>query len=151
MLWIKERRVCSGGKNLGRNRQSNDQHSSSKGVAMIKPIYTCVAAAALLLAMAGCQKQSDAPKPVTATSGASTSGASSASSGKSVAAPPSALPPSDASIKPSAPGAPPKTSDADGPTQATPKDLNKAQESGTMPLAGQVNNHSTPATTNEKK
>jgi hypothetical protein len=29
--------------------------------------------------------------------------------------------------------------------------LSKAQESGTMPLAGQANNHSTPATTNEKK
>jgi hypothetical protein len=105
-----------------------------------------IAAVALLLSLAGCQKQSDAPKPVTAASGAS-----SISSSQSVAAPPSALPPSDAAIKPATPSVPPKTSDADGPTQATPKDLDKAQESGTMPLAGQANNHSTPATTNEKK
>jgi hypothetical protein len=113
---------------------------------MNKYISACVAAVAMLLAATGCQKKTDAPKPETAVSGAAT-----CSAAPSVAAPPSALPPSDASIKPSAPSAPQKTSDADGPTQATPKELNKAQESGNMPLAGQVNNHSTPATTNEKK
>jgi hypothetical protein len=113
---------------------------------MNKTISTCVAAAAMLLTVTGCQKKTDAPKPA-----ATVSGAASHSAAPSVAAPPSALPPSDAAIKPSAPAAPPKTSDADGPTQATPKDLSKAQESGNMPLAGQVNNHSTPATTNEKK
>jgi hypothetical protein len=110
-------------------------------------IAVLVATVVLPAFLAACQK-TDAPKPLT--SGASTSGASSTSSSQSVAAP-SAVPPSDASIKPSSPGAPPKISDADGPTQATPKELSKAQESGSMPLAGQVNNHSTPATTNEKK
>lgn len=113
---------------------------------MTTNIGAFVAAVVLPLFLAGCQKQADAPKPVT-----STSGASSTSAGQSIAAPSSALPPSDAAIKSAPPPAPPKTSDADGPTQATPKELNKAQESGTMPLAGQANNHSTPATTNEKK
>jgi hypothetical protein len=123
-----------------------DNDNISREATMTKYTGAGIAAVALLLSLAGCQKAGDAPKPV-----AASSGASSASSSQSVAAPPSALPPSDAAIKPAPPGAPPKTSDADGPTQATPKELNKAQESGTMPLAGQANNHSTPATTNEKK
>lgn len=107
----------------------------------------CTVMAASLLALAGCGKQSDAPKPVTDSAAAPAS----SSSSQSVAAPPTALPPSDASIKPSPPPAAAKSTDADGPTQATPKELSKHQETENMPLAGQVNNHSTPATTNEKK
>lgn len=105
-----------------------------------------VAAVAWSALLTGCEKTTDAPKPET-----STSAASSTSASPSVAAPSQALPSSDAAMQPKPPAAAPKTSDADGPTQATPKELSKEQESGTMPLAGQANNHSTPATTNETK
>lgn len=123
------------------------ENNISSEVIMTK-LNTYTVAAALLVAIAGCGKQSDVPKPVTDNPGTSST---SSTSGPSVAASPSAMPPSDAAIKPAPPPAAPKTSDAEGPTQATPKELSKNQESGTMPLAGQANNHSTPATTSEKK
>jgi hypothetical protein len=109
-------------------------------------VVTLVASIAMSLALIGCQKQSDAPKPVT-----SDSGAASTSASQSVAAPPSALPPSDAAIKPATGQGGADNGNANYHTQATPKELDKKQESASMPLSGQVNNHSTPATTGENK
>jgi hypothetical protein len=106
-----------------------------------------LASVALSLLLIGCQKAAEPPKPVT-------SNAPSANANESVAAPPNAVPPSDASMKPApsvASAGPTNSGDANGPTQATPKELDKAQESGAMPLTGQVNNHSAPVTTGEKK
>jgi hypothetical protein len=99
------------------------------------------------LLMAGCQRAADPPKPTTSSAPASTSQPSPTAS---VAAPPASLPPSDAAIKP--PAAPATSSgNADGPTQANPTELSKAEEQAKMPLSGQVNNHSVPDTTGEKK
>jgi hypothetical protein len=96
------------------------------------------------LFLAGCEKASDPPQPMTSTSGTVTSPA------ESVAAPPTALPPSDAAIKPSTPDAP-SSGNAGTPTQANPGTLSKAQEQATMPHSGQVNNHSVPNTTGQSK
>lgn len=103
--------------------------------------------ASAVLAFAGCQKASDAPKPVTSDAGTSTPTANA-----SVAAPPSAMPRSDAAIKPADPAAPTVSGDAQNtPTQAQPTNLSKAEEKSTMPHSGQVNNHSTPDTTEPRK
>jgi hypothetical protein len=112
-----------------------------------------VASMALIALLAGCQKQIDAPKPTTSvgTSAPTAPAAAVTTTNESVAAPASAMPAPDTAIAPQAPAAQSKTTDADGPTQATPKELSKTEESANMPLAGQVNNHSTPATTNETK
>jgi hypothetical protein len=62
------------------------------------------------------------------------------------------MPAPDSALTPQqAPTAQAKSTDADGPTQATPKELSASEEKSNMPLAGQVNNHSTPATINETK
>lgn len=95
------------------------------------------------LFVAGCQKASEPPQPVTSTSGTITS------STGSVAASPSAVPPSDAAIKPFTSAAP-SSGDAETPTQVNPAKLSKAQEQATMPHSGQVNNHSVPDTTSQK-
>ncbi|MDB5728766.1 MAG: hypothetical protein JWQ00_1971 [Noviherbaspirillum sp.] len=114
---------------------------------------TLLASMALVAMLAGCQKQTDAPKPTTSvgTSAPTAPAAAVTTTNQSVAAPASAMPAPDTAIAPQAPAAQAKTTDADGPTQATPKDLSKREESTNMPLAGQVNNHSTPATVNEQK
>lgn len=92
--------------------------------------------------LAGCQKT---PEPKTAAS------APAAASGeKSVALPPNQMPLSDSAIAPKSPGGS-SSGDAGGPTQATPAQLNKAQEQSAMPQSGQVNNHSVPQTTGETR
>ena len=64
----------------------------------------------------------------------------------SVAAPASSLPTPDAAMAPAAPPpAPQKTDSASGPSQASADQMTKQQEASAMPLAGQANNHSTPA------
>ena len=64
----------------------------------------------------------------------------------SVAAPVSSLPTPDAAIGAAAPPpAPQKTDSASGPSQASADQMTKQQEASAMPLAGQANNHSTPA------
>lgn len=103
---------------------------------------------AAVLFMAGCQKASEPPTPVTSSAAGSTP---STSSSTSVAAPSSALPPSDAAIKPAAPGSTGNSGDAQSPTQANPAALTKQEEKTAMPQSGQVNNHSVPETTGEKK
>lgn len=113
-----------------------------------------IAAASIALAafLAGCQKHTDTPTPTTSVgTSAPTAPAPAVTSNGSVAAPANAMPAPDTAITPQPPAAQAKRTDADGPTQATPKDLSKTEESANMPLSGQVNNHSTPATTNEQK
>jgi hypothetical protein len=102
-------------------------------MSFIRSVLACAFLATLLL---GCKK-ADAP-PVPALNSPSAS----------VAAPSSTLPPSDAAIAPATPSA--SDSNAGGPTQASPSELSKEQESSVMPLPGQVNNHST-ANPDEKK
>jgi hypothetical protein len=68
-----------------------------------------------------------------------------------VAAPPSAVPPSDAAIKPDVSGSTGNSGNAQSPTQANPGALTKQEEKTAMPQSGQVNNHSVPDTTGEKK
>ena len=66
----------------------------------------------------------------------------------SVAAPAAAIPVPDAAMPPQAPVPQPgKTDAASGSSQASAGHLSKEQESSAMPLAGQANNHSTPAPT----
>jgi hypothetical protein len=66
----------------------------------------------------------------------------------SVAAPLASLPVPDAAMAPAQPIARTTTTDAGGgPSQASQTSLSKEQESSAMPLAGQSNNHSTPAPT----
>ncbi len=99
----------------------------------IRPICAAFLMVALL---AGCDKINQPPKPVSSTAVIN-------DSGKSEALPPGAMPASDASMKPAAPDASAgKTSDTA--SQASPKELSKAEESVSMPMPGQVNNHSTP-------
>lgn len=87
--------------------------------------------------LAGCNRMGDVPRPTTAAAGIS------APEGKSVALPPSQVPASDASIAPASPTAA-TTSNDEKQSQAVSKDLSKQQESTSMPMAGQVNNHSVP-------
>ena len=108
-------------------------------------ILTALTAVAAI-ALAGCQKASDPPQPTTSSATTSSSPASA-----SVAKPPSALPPSDAAIKPADAAPAPSSGDAQTPTQANPSALSQSQERTTMPHSGQVNNHSVPDTTGEKK
>jgi hypothetical protein len=99
---------------------------------------------ALCMALSACNRSGDTPKPVMdATSAAP-------AEGKSVALPPSQMPASDAAIPPSSPVAS-TTSNDEKQSQAVPKDLSKQQESTSMPMAGQVNNHSVPDTTGAKQ
>ncbi|MBC7574118.1 MAG: hypothetical protein H7244_07255 [Herminiimonas sp.] len=66
----------------------------------------------------------------------------------SVAAPATTIPVPDAAMPPQAPlPQPGKTVAASGSSQASAVQLSKEQESSAMPLAGQANNHSTPAPT----
>lgn len=100
----------------------------------IRPLLTCIFFA---IALPGCKK-AEAPAPSEPSS--------------SVAAPASTMPTPDAQM----PAAPPDAAassggNANGPTQASPKELSKKEESSAMPLSGQTNNHSTPETTGEKK
>ncbi|MDB5855993.1 MAG: hypothetical protein JWR22_4034 [Herminiimonas sp.] len=98
----------------------------------------------LCMALGACNRTGDNPKPI--------AGATSASpgEGKSVALPPANLPASDAAIPPSAPVAS-TTSNDEKQSQAVPKELSKQQESTSMPMAGQVNNHSVPDTKGAKQ
>jgi hypothetical protein len=66
------------------------------------------------------------------------------SKGTSVALPASELPKQDAEIAPQSATAATTTPDSASPSQASPKTLDKQQESTAMPMPGQVNNHSTP-------
>jgi hypothetical protein len=66
------------------------------------------------------------------------------SKGASVAVPPSELPKQDATITPQSPTVAATVPDSASPSQASPKSLDKQQESTAMPMPGQVNNHSTP-------
>lgn len=123
-------------------------------------------ASAVLALIAGCQKT---PEPKTsANTGTSTAATSTAAdtskntsantgaaenTGKSVALPPNQTPPSDAAIPPKVANAP-SSGNANSPSQANPAALSKGQEQNSLPLSGQVNNHSTPdvpSTTAEKK
>jgi hypothetical protein len=119
-------------------------------IAMHARSIAIAASMACIAILAGCQKTTDAPKPTTSM-GTSAPTAPVTTTNESVAAPASAMPTPDAAIAAQNPAPQAKNADADGPTQATPKDLSKAEESANMPLAGQVNNHSTPATVNEQK
>ncbi len=92
----------------------------------------------LALLLIGCKKAETPPTPKLDSSG-------------SVAAPVSAMPPSEATTPAAGPGATTGSGDASGPTQATPKELSKEQESSAMPLSGQANNHSTAPSASEKK
>ncbi|WP_151632112.1 hypothetical protein [Noviherbaspirillum aerium] len=121
---------------------------------MNKPSSVLLACAAFAL-LAGCQKT---PEPKTSdTSGApSITPSSSSSASQSVALPPNQMPASDATIAPqaAASGASAGTGtsgSANTPTQANPAQLTKEQEKSTLPHSGQVNNHSVPETTGEKK
>jgi hypothetical protein len=104
-------------------------------------LRSAMTAALFAMSIAGCQKASDPPKPVA-------SGDTSKSAGNSVAMPSTALPPSDSAIAPATPNA--TTADAGKTSQANPKELDKQQESTSMPMPGQVNNHSTPAPLEKK-
>ena len=66
------------------------------------------------------------------------------SKGASIALPPSALPKQDAAIPPQSPTVAATVPDSASPSQASPKTLDKQQESTAMPMPGQANNHSTP-------
>lgn len=90
----------------------------------------------LVTLLLGCKKAEAPPTPAL-------------DSAPSVAAPSSALPPSDAYTMPGAPST--SSGDASGPTQATPSELSKEQQSSSMPLPGQSNNHSTANPIEEKK
>jgi hypothetical protein len=120
---------------------------------MNKPSSVLLACAAFAL-LAGCQKT---PEPKTSDAGSAPSSATTSSSGasQSVALPPNQMPPSDATIPAQAAagtGSGAGTSgNANTPTQANPAALSKEQEKSTLPHSGQVNNHSVPETTGEKK
>lgn len=117
---------------------------------MNKPSSVLLACAAFAL-LAGCQKTPE-PKTSDATSGApSITPSSSSSASQSVALPPNQTPPSDAAIAPQAASAPGTSGSANTPTQANPVTLTEQQEKTTLPHSGQVNNHSVPETTGEKK
>jgi len=102
-----------------------------------------VLATMLLVALAtGCDRMRDTPKPVSASEQGKQ--AQNKEAQQSVALPPSSLPPSDASIKPAAPDATSSSGQSSGQqTQATPKGLEKEQQSKAMPMPGQANNYST--------
>jgi len=115
-----------------------------------------VLATMLLAALtAGCDRTRDTPKTVAASEQAKQ--AENKQAQESVALPPSSLPPSDASIKPATPdvsgssGQSGTSGQATSQTQSTPKTLDKPQEQASMPLSGQVNNHSTPESTDSKQ
>jgi hypothetical protein len=94
--------------------------------------------------LGACNRTGDTPKPV---AGATTAAPA---EGKSVALPSSKMPASDAAIPPASPVAA-TTSNDEKQSQAVPKELSKQQESTSMPMAGQVNNHSVPDTTGAKQ
>ena len=103
-----------------------------------RPLLVC---AFLAIVLTGCKK-AEAPAP--AQSGTTGSG--------SVAAPANTMPAPDAQM----PATPPvdaasSGSNANGPNQASPQELSNKQESSSMPLPGQVNDHSTPETSGTKK
>ena len=103
--------------------------------------WPALAALGMCAALAGCHKEPVPQHP---------SGADPVvnRSMDSVAAPVASLPPPDAAMAPAAPSPKPTTTDANGgPTQASQSGMTKEQESSAMPLAGQANNHSTPAPT----
>lgn len=103
------------------------------------PVFVC---AFLAIVLTGCKK-AEAPAP--ALSGSTNSG--------SVAAPANTMPAPDAQI-PAAPPVDPAASsggNASGTTQANSQELTPKEESSSMPLSGQANNHSTPETTGKKK
>lgn len=118
---------------------------------MNKPSSVLLACAAFAL-LAGCQKT---PEPKTSDAGGAPSitPSSSASASQSVALPPNQMPPSDATIAPQVAAASGggTSGSANTPTQANPAPLTKEQEKTTLPHSGQVNNHSVPETTGEKK
>ena len=87
----------------------------------------------------GCKKAETPPAPTLG----GTSG--------SIAAPENMAPRPDAQMPPASSGDMTGSGNSNGPTQANPKELNKQQESSSMPLPGQANSHSTPDTTGEKK
>lgn len=102
------------------------------------PRIVSVLAGMLFAALAaGCDKKNEPPKPTAAVQ-------STAPANQSVALPQNSLPQSDAAIPPQAPPATPSPTDASNQSQASPKELDKSQESAAMPMPGQVNNHSTP-------
>jgi hypothetical protein len=105
-------------------------------------LRSAVTIALLTMLIAGCQKASDPPKPVAA-------GETAKSSDKSVAMPSGALPLSDSAIKPAAPDG--TTEDEAKTSQASPKNLDKQQESTAMPMPGQANDHSTPEPLEKKQ
>lgn len=100
----------------------------------IRPLLTC---AFLAIVLSGCKKaEAPAVSPPS----------------NSVAAPARTMPAPDAQMPAASPDAAASSGgNANGPTQASPKELNKKEESSSMPLSGQTNNHSTPDTTGEKK
>jgi hypothetical protein len=94
---------------------------------------------------AGCQKTPE-PKTSATTTEAPVAPVSQSSS-TSVALPKDKMPQSDAAIAPQAPGATASSGDSGTPSQVRPEQLSKQQEQSSLPMSGQVNNHSTPNTT----
>ncbi|MEO6354473.1 MAG: hypothetical protein ABI575_06080 [Oxalobacteraceae bacterium] len=104
----------------------------------IRPILACAVVAIMLTAC----KKAEAPAP--ALGGTAGSG--------SVATPENSMPAPAAQM----PVAPPDAAassgaNANSPTQASPQGLTNKQESSSMPLPGQANDHSTPETPGQKK
>jgi len=111
---------------------------------------TALVAMLLAALTAGCDRmRGDTPKPVSAADQAKQ--AENKQADQSVALPPSKVPSSDASIKPAAPEAAGSSGQSSGQqTQATPKQLEKEQQSASMPMPGQVNNYSTTESTDRQ-
>jgi hypothetical protein len=95
----------------------------------------------LLATLPACGRKDTAPAP---TAVSQPGAATVESKGSSIAVPASELPKQDAAMAPASPTVATTTPDSASPSQATPKTLDKQQESTAMPMPGQANNHSTP-------
>jgi hypothetical protein len=118
-----------------RSLQCNDIPPQEVDMFFTRSVFVSVVLATLLF---GCKKTDVPPKPTLGSSG-------------SVAIPAASLPKSDAAIPAATPSTATNNGDANGPSQANPKELSKQQESSDMPLSGQANNHSTANPVGEKK
>jgi hypothetical protein len=109
---------------------------------------TLTRALPLLLAGAmlatGCQKT---PEPKTASKTDAPVAPVVESSGGSVALPKDKMPQSDAAMAPKTPLPTVSSGDSGTPSQVRTEQLSKQQEQSSLPMSGQVNNHSVPNTT----
>lgn len=100
---------------------------------------TILASLFVATALIGCKKAEAPPTPkLEGTTG-------------SVALPATSLPPSDGKLPNQPASGTSDSGNAYGTSQATPTELTKEQESASMPLSGQANNHSTTDTAAQKK